>query len=133
MSEEFVKKLKARQTRDQQVWMTPGGSITTNKKVKAQFTIPELHNKRLIEWDVHITKTLGAYDMIIGRDLLQFLGIDVLFSNLTVKWEGSSMPFKISLPPQRGLIQSISCHDSFGSNCWAVQACSDDMSSTSLA
>ena len=32
--------------------------------------------------------------MIIGRDLLQFLGIDALFSSLTVEWDGASMPFK---------------------------------------
>jgi hypothetical protein len=48
----------------------------------------------LIEWDVHITKSLEAYDMIIGRDLLKFLGIDVKFSNMTVEWGNASMPFK---------------------------------------
>ena len=32
--------------------------------------------------------------MIIGRDLMQFLGIDVLFSTLTVEWDGADMPFK---------------------------------------
>jgi hypothetical protein len=45
---------------------TPSGTLTTSKEVKSQFTIPELHNNRLIEWDVHITKSLVAYDMIIG-------------------------------------------------------------------
>ena len=94
VSEEFAKKLKAKRTRLQQIWTTPGGNMTTSSKVKAQFTIPELHDKRLIEWDAHVTKTLGAYDMIIGRDLLQFLGIDVLFSSVSVEWEGASMPFK---------------------------------------
>ena len=94
VSEEFAKKLKAKRTRLQQIWTTPGGNMTTSSKVKAQFTIPELHDKCLIEWDVHVTKTLGAYDMIIGRDLLQFLGIDVLFSSMSVEWEGASMPFK---------------------------------------
>jgi hypothetical protein len=66
----------------------------TSKKVKSQFTIPELHDNRLIEWDVHVTKSLGAYDMIIGQDLLEFLGIDVKFSDMTVEWENASMPFK---------------------------------------
>ena len=94
VSEEFVRKLRVKGTKSQQVWTTPSGSMTTSSKVKAQFTIPELHDNRLIEWDVHVTKTLGAYDMIIGRDLLQFLGIDVRFSNMTVEWEGASMPFK---------------------------------------
>jgi hypothetical protein len=62
-----------------QVWTTPSGTLMTSKKVKSQFTIPELHDHRLIEWDVHVTKSLGVYDMIIGQDLLEFLGIDVKF------------------------------------------------------
>jgi hypothetical protein len=32
--------------------------------------------------------------MIIGRDLLKFLGIDVKFSDMTVEWGNASMPFK---------------------------------------
>ena len=68
--------------------------MSTTRQCQATFTIPELHDNRLIAWDVHVTQDLGAYDMIIGRDLLQFLGIDVLFSSLTVEWDGASMPFK---------------------------------------
>jgi hypothetical protein len=37
---------------------------------------------------------MGAYDMIIGRDLLSFLGIDIRFSAQEVVWDGRSMPFK---------------------------------------
>jgi hypothetical protein len=32
--------------------------------------------------------------MILGRDLLEFLGIDVKFSNMTIEWGTSAMPFK---------------------------------------
>ena len=68
--------------------------MTTSTTVKTQFTIPELHDSWMIEWELHVTKDLGAYDMIIGQDFLQFLGIDVLFSTLTVEWDGADMPFK---------------------------------------
>jgi hypothetical protein len=37
---------------------------------------------------------MGAYDMIIGRDILSFLKIDIRFSDQLVMWEGSEMPFK---------------------------------------
>ena len=47
--------------------------MCTNQKVKAQFTMPELHEDRLIEWNLHVAKALGKHDMIIGRDILQFL------------------------------------------------------------
>ena len=59
VSKAFMKKLKVRQSsKSQQVWTTPGGNMTTKSKVKTQFTIPELHDNRLIEWDVHVTKDM---------------------------------------------------------------------------
>ena len=39
------------------------------KKVKAQFALPELQDKRLMEWNLHVAKDMGACDMIIGRDM----------------------------------------------------------------
>jgi len=53
-----------------------------------------MHCDKLIEWDFHVTKTLGAYDMIIGRDLMEFLGINIRFSDKVIEWEGATMPFK---------------------------------------
>ncbi len=76
------------------VWTTPGGKLITNQKVKSQFTIPELHDDKLIEWEWHVAPTLGNYDAIIGRDLMEFLKIDVLFSDQTIRWENAVMPFK---------------------------------------
>ena len=76
------------------VWSTPAGELRTNCKVKAQFTIPELQDKKLIEWDLHVAPDMGAYDMIIGRDILSFLGIDIQFSNQKVIWENGQLPFK---------------------------------------
>jgi len=67
--------------------------MCTNQKVKAQFAIPELHDDRLIEWDMHVTKTIGAYDVIIGRDILEFLKIDIRFSDNKVSWDNAEMPF----------------------------------------
>ena len=66
VSKKFAAKLKVKRAPAQQVWTTPSGTMTTTAKVKAQFTMPELHDNRMIEWDVHVTKDLGAYDMIIG-------------------------------------------------------------------
>jgi len=66
----------------------------TNQKVKAQFTMPESHEDRLIEWNLHVAEALGKCDMIIGRDILQFLKIDLRFSDNVAEWDGSELPFK---------------------------------------
>ena len=76
------------------VWTTPGGSLTTQHNVKAEFTILELHDDKLIKWQLHVAKDLGEYDMIIGWDILEFLGVDIKFSNITIKWANASIPFR---------------------------------------
>ena len=94
VTEKFARKLRKKRTSKSTVWATPAGDLTTTSKVKAQFTMPELQEKQLVEWSLHVTKNMGAYDMIIGRDILEFLGIDILFSEKVVTWNGSELPFK---------------------------------------
>ena len=77
VTEQYTKKLRVKN--DQQsdtVWSAPAGDMRTSQKAKAQFTLPELHDDHLIEWNIHVTKSLGPYDMIIGREILKFLKID---------------------------------------------------------
>jgi len=95
VTEKFVKKLRLKKSSNSStVWTTHGGEMRTNQKVKAQFTMPELHEDRLIEWNLHVTKALGKCDMIIGRDILQFLKIDLRFSDNVAECDGSELPFK---------------------------------------
>ena len=95
VTEKAVKKLRVKKSNLKPVtWTTPAGEVTTNKTVKSRLLLPELHEDRTIEWNFHVASTLGAYDMIIGRDLLSFLGIDIKFSNQTIVWDFAEMPFK---------------------------------------
>jgi len=43
---------------------------------------------------MHVTKSLGPHDVIIGRDILKFLKIDLRFSDEIIEWDGAEMPFK---------------------------------------
>ena len=97
VASKFVKKLRTKNsTQGTTTWSTPAGELKTSQKVKVQFTIPELQEKRLLEWNVHVAEDMGAYDMIIGRDIMTFLGIDIRFSSRIVEWDGREMPFKPS-------------------------------------
>ena len=59
-------------------WETQNGTFTTNSKAEIEFLIPELNAQRLINTYVHDTSSEMSYDMIIGQDLMQELGIDLL-------------------------------------------------------
>ena len=65
VTETYAKKLKLRKTATPKNWSTVAGDLTTSHKCKTQFTLPELHSDRVVEWDFHVTKQLGAHDMII--------------------------------------------------------------------
>ena len=58
--------------------------------------IPEFHSDRVIEWDLHVSENLGAYDMIIGRDILSDLGVKFDFTDMSVEWDRMSIPMKDS-------------------------------------
>ena len=82
MNKKFAKKL--RQDKCPTVeWTTMAGKVSTSKKAKIQFSLPEFFEDRLIEWKIHLADSLGNYDMIIGRNILAKLGIDLHFSILT--------------------------------------------------
>jgi gag-polyprotein putative aspartyl protease len=95
INRKYVSKLRVKNSdKTSTVWSTPGGDLHTSSKVKGQFTIPKLQDKKLIEWNLHVAENMGVYDMIIGRDILSFLKIDIRFSDQVVIWDGSEMPFK---------------------------------------
>src|SRR5210317_938149 len=78
-------------------WKTKTSNFLTKEKVKCQFTMPEFHKEKEIEWSMYVdesNKSNDKYDMIIGRDLLQEIGLDFLFSQGLMTWENASVPMK---------------------------------------
>jgi len=93
--EQFAKKFRVKNVQNSgTVWTTPAGDMRTSQQVKAQFALPEPHDERMIEWNLHVTKSLGPHDMIISGDILRFPKVDIKFSEEVVEWEGAKMPFE---------------------------------------
>lgn len=77
-------------------WNTKGGVFKTNRTVNALFVLPEFHKNREIRWNCYVDESdnLSRYDMIIGRDLMTDLGIDIMFSTGEVVWDNASIPLR---------------------------------------
>ena len=78
-------------------WTTKAGTFETNRKVKCQFVLPEFHEGKDINWTMFVDESdrrLNSYDMIIGRDLLHELGIDLMFSLGVMKWDNATVPMR---------------------------------------
>ena len=63
------------------MWETPSGKFTTLKKVKIDFCLPVFSATKIVPWQCHVYESTNSKcDMILGRDLLTALGLDVKFS-----------------------------------------------------
>jgi hypothetical protein len=93
----FVKKYQKNTLSKSTNWTTKAGTFKTDRKVKCQFTLPEFHEGKDISWNMYVDESdarLNSYDMIIGRDLLHELGIDLLFSLGVMKWNNATVPMR---------------------------------------
>ena len=74
------------------LWTTTAGKFSRTGVCKVNFKLPELDTHAVINTKVHVTKNDMNYDMIIGRDLLRELGIDILFSTESVQYNETTIP-----------------------------------------
>mgnify|MGYP006200624585 CR=1 FL=1 len=56
--------------------------------------LPEFFDQRVIEFSYHVTTTKSRYQLIVGRDLLQELGISLDFKRQVMQWEDAEVPMK---------------------------------------
>jgi hypothetical protein len=91
-----VEKLRLKQQRDPLKWKTAAGELSTNYQVDIEFSLPELHESRMVQWTVHVAKTCGNYDLILGRDIMRELGLTFSFLTCTTPWDDNTIPMKES-------------------------------------
>ena len=99
ITSELVRSLKKKRT-EPVTWDTKAGSFTTNEVCPIRFMLPAFHNEKVIEWDVYVDahharpSKKSKYDLIIGRDLMEDIELDIKFSDMTINWQGASIPMK---------------------------------------
>ena len=75
-------------------WRTAAGDFHTDGIIKAEFAIPELTPTSKVSYDLHVASNLGAYDIILGKDILQELGIVLDFNMQIVIWNHACISMK---------------------------------------
>ena len=87
INEYFVKHLKV-QSDKQMRWTMAAGPLSTTKSCNVQFSLPELSPTRVVKWKVHVDASNQLpYDMILGRDLLHELGLNLNFNEKCIQWD----------------------------------------------
>ena len=81
---------------DESVYQTATGDFTSRYSMKFNLKLDEFAGNTNIvhRFDLDKNEDGIGYDMIIGRDLLNDLNIDVRFSDNTIKWEDQLVPMK---------------------------------------
>ena len=78
-------------------WKTKAGTFKTNQECKITFTLPQFHKNRDITWNAHVDESplnQCRYDLIIGRDLMKEIGLDIKFSTCSLVWDNSEIPMQ---------------------------------------
>jgi len=75
-------------------WKTQGGTFKTHGKVSIEkFCLPQFSTKRKVNaaFYTFTKKPIDSYDIILGRDICQELGLDVINSKKVFTWDDISV------------------------------------------
>ena len=80
------------------LWNTNGSKFTMSHEVELEFKLPKLCSTKEIKHSFVVDETGNkyTYDVIIGRDLLNQLGMDILYSNSHLVQNGIAIPIKLA-------------------------------------
>jgi hypothetical protein len=71
-------------------------SVTDQDVLLTDITLPEFSSSQCIPGPIRamVMKMDAQYDLIIGMDVMQVVGLDLLNSSKTIVWNGNQVPFK---------------------------------------
>ena len=74
-------------------WKMQAGNLTTDQKVKIDFTLPEFGATKIVVWYCYVDNSSKIrYNMILGRVILTELRLVSIFSDRVI--EGGDKPFE---------------------------------------
>jgi hypothetical protein len=79
---------------------TKAGSFKTKRSCNIEFTLPAFHEHRKIACNAYVDESHYEscnYDMIIGRDIMHSLGINLLFDTAEISWDNAKVHMQ---PPE---------------------------------
>ena len=86
--------LPYKKKQNENTYSTGGGELTTQYEGKAHFTLTEFSDKKINhKFNLFESTDLG-YDMVIGRDILYKLVMDISFEHKNISWEGIVIPMR---------------------------------------
>ena len=69
--------------------------VSSTRTKSMEFTLPELQSSRKIWKSFNVVNTdVAIYDMIIGRDLMTAIGLDIRRSDQAIQWEDAILPWR---------------------------------------
>jgi hypothetical protein len=96
MTLKAAKGLPASSKTETKKWSTAAGMLNTTAKTKRlEFRLLELNANRNIEKSFHVADIdLKNYDVIVGRDLIASLQLDIEGGDMSIKWDHSAIPWR---------------------------------------
>ena len=99
INKKFVRHWK--KSRNENVkWKTKAGVFKTKRRCEIEFTLPAFHENRNITCNAYIDESHheeSHYDMIIGRELMITLGINLMFATAEIQWDNATIQMQ---PPE---------------------------------
>lgn len=88
-------------------WITACGDFTTTDVASLEFILPKFWEQVYISSDFHVCNHKIGYDMIMGQETLQKLGIIIDFKNGEIGWDNMQIEMKSPTFFDHKLISSI--------------------------
>ena len=90
-NEAIVSECIADKKKSEVEWATQGGTFNTKRTALVKdLKLPQFTRNRTVEHKMHFfsKNKNDRYDFIFGRDFLQTIGVDILFSKRMLSWDG---------------------------------------------